>query len=510
MNFLLLSGGLNGLEDQQGTRTTNDLSNHVLQHLSVRNLPVHAHDERNHGVQVTRTGQTRGHHNGDEQTHTDHNRNGVRGNRILSEQDAQNNEEKDKSAGGFREQVLHVLFLVCLKEKKDTNKHMFSRSFKFLVRQHWVWIACITILVVFILAWWTRRPVHRKRLRVARERLTAPSLAIRGSGADPRQSNESIADSIQDFADIANDERANFLDRARAMNWLSQVYRVGWGPYRRNPELAQRWARAGGLRFSEDLDLNDVDDRHLTLPVFEPKVTESIQIPDQRTMNAIRQIQEETATEVLHQQNVHNSGVTSSVHDILMKYHRMYPMSSDAQTVQAHMADIRNRITNHPDRERSRVALQVLDRMESSVTPLVRSGLTESQILSLVWSRKHDLNTSPEQTIELLIDRLNDCIEHQSIVCTTGRVTHVIDTWSGIDQEVKLRTKEQAKEERLRNVQRLVSECVSRMHPIDQKRWNEEHAGIEDLRKRVTDYTLAHMNVGSDHMNEVQQWIQSL
>lgn len=405
-------------------------------------------------------------------------------------------------------------------------------------------IMVATLLIALVYLFYTRvvrtfiRPT-RRRLREAVSRLTrdrpttggVDDVAVAGSGPSANATKaDDILATMREFHDVATDHAVVFVERAQAMVWLSQLYRVGWGPYRRNTGLAQRWAQAAGIRFrpDSDLDLLDADDRPHELPVYEPP-KEVLQIPEVRSrsnsttssststskanvraLTALQRLVDETERQVLNHQNVHNSGVTGGVHETLSRFSRLHPHAQGPESVEQNVRQIRALLHAQPESDRKHDALRVLDRMESSTTPLVRSQLTEAQILSILWERRHDLRVDDQQAIDLLADRLADSVENGNIVCTTGRVTHAVDMWSGVDDTVRLQTKEQEKQERLRRVQELSQQSVALMHPNDQRRWNEGDQ-IDDLRKRVTDHVLSQMPMqATGHADEIRTWIDSL
>lgn len=400
----------------------------------------------------------------------------------------------------------------------------------------WSWQKRWPYVLLFLffvgLAVWfflTPQPANRQ-FRQAVERITNMntriSHSINSSGpSDPVNEKGSINDilvSMKDFHDMAHDTQLPYLQRAMAISWIANLYRVGWGPYRRNDELARQWASAAGLRLwnpGADMDFMDLDDRTLLLPTYTPPVitlSEKKNQMDKRTAQQVQrqldQMQHRVEQEVVNHQNVHNSGVTQSVAETLQHYRLLNPNALYDTTVQQSLQEIRHLIVSgNAAEDKKRRALQTLDRIETSDTPLVRTGMTESQILSLVWNRRRDLHMTDENSIDLLIDRLSDSIEHGHVVCTTGRVSHLVDTWSGIDDRVKLQTMEQRKQERLTMVQQHVNDMINLFHPNDQRRWNEADDDITDLRNRITQHVLLRMGPQSDtEQAEIRSWIDAL
>jgi len=195
---------------------------------------------------------------------------------------------------------------------------------------------------------------------------------------------------------------------------------------------------------------------------------------------------------VVDTQNVHDSGVTQSVHDTLMTWQASAPPREDPS--------IRRAISHLPPSTKKDNALLVLDRMEASDTPLVRSQLTESQVLSLAWNQRQRLQVSDADAVDLLVDRLNDAIEHDHIVCTTGRVTRVIDMWSGVDDTVRLSTRQQ----QLSAFKDTVDATMATWTPDERRAWDQSDTATEVPLLRAS--LLASVAHFPDH----EAWIDAL
>jgi hypothetical protein len=81
-------------------------------------------------------------------------------------------------------------------------------------------------------------------------------------------------------------------------------------------------------------------------------------------------------------------------------------------------------------------AHNVLFRMISNAEPLSAFGMTESEVLSSVWGRIQDPVNQERKNdlIESLNKNLEDCYDNDgTIICATGRTTHVMQTLEGGD-----------------------------------------------------------------------------
>ena len=69
------------------------------------------------------------------------------------------------------------------------------------------------------------------------------------------------------------------------------------------------------------------------------------------------------------------------------------------------------------------------------------AGITETELLKLVWNRLHhgDNYENREALRENLVDELSACVENGGTVCSTGRFTHILGTLNGVDDVVDIR-----------------------------------------------------------------------
>src|SRR6185295_9520863 len=85
----------------------------------------------------------------------------------------------------------------------------------------------------------------------------------------------------------------------------------------------------------------------------------------------------------------------------------------------------------------SAYALDVLDQIHNINASHIGTGLSEMEILRLVWQRiKHPLNHAQQNDLkESLAMQLGDCKPNGVIMCITGRITRVLQSLECIDAE---------------------------------------------------------------------------
>lgn len=133
-------------------------------------------------------------------------------------------------------------------------------------------------------------------------------------------------------------------------------------------------------------------------------------------------------------QNVHDSGIQNGLAKFVKDLAGRYPMSS--RSVSDALREVRQQVNSAPLEVATR-AEQVLDRIESSVGTMVKTGLSEADTLALVWHHAQRFEAAP-QLRENIVTQLAESIEHGQPVCTTGRMTRLAAAFEGIDPNINL------------------------------------------------------------------------
>lgn len=135
--------------------------------------------------------------------------------------------------------------------------------------------------------------------------------------------------------------------------------------------------------------------------------------------------------------SVHDSGVTrtlaNSYKAIKASLHNPNSVDSVSSTTTSLM-EVRDLCKSSPR------ATLVLDRIEQSTTPITILGdETEVDVLCTVWSRIKDANHG-EDVRAMLVKSMEDCVdENNSVVCTVGRVSRLVDTLNVVDPLVSIK-----------------------------------------------------------------------
>lgn len=138
-------------------------------------------------------------------------------------------------------------------------------------------------------------------------------------------------------------------------------------------------------------------------------------------------------------QNVHDSTVTKTVSASVGRLRNQCDNTIDTASS---MSDIRDMIRcadiSDDKRATANLALESIERNDQLNHA---AGITETELLKLVWNRLHhrDNHENREALRENLVDELSACVENGGTVCSTGRFTHILGTLNGVDDVVDIK-----------------------------------------------------------------------
>ncbi len=145
------------------------------------------------------------------------------------------------------------------------------------------------------------------------------------------------------------------------------------------------------------------------------------------------------AQDVGDRQNVHDSTVTRTVAASVNRLRNQSGSSSDTGSSLSEIRNLIKRADVSPDKRDT--ANQALDSIERNNQLNSATGITETELLQLVWERLHHQDNAENQKAlrENLVDELSACVENGGAVCSTGRFTHILGTLNGVDDAVDIR-----------------------------------------------------------------------
>lgn len=133
-------------------------------------------------------------------------------------------------------------------------------------------------------------------------------------------------------------------------------------------------------------------------------------------------------------QNVHDSILIKTVRNSIDNLKNSTKLAIKQSDV---LRQIRNHLESKNECDKKNNALRALDAMERGHEPLVSFKMKEVELLNLVWNRID--NNHYENRDDLrnnLYDSLANSVEHDKVVCTTGRFTRVLDSLNVVDDAV--------------------------------------------------------------------------
>jgi hypothetical protein len=134
--------------------------------------------------------------------------------------------------------------------------------------------------------------------------------------------------------------------------------------------------------------------------------------------------------------NVHDSSINASLKQSYQALKTsVYPIA-ETKSLSEVMKEIRDLCESNSKPETSENALKALDTIEKSVTPV--SSLNDEKEANVLCTVYHRFKQQNHDTT-LLVEKLAECIEKGTTVCTTGRVARVIDSLNVIDPLVSLK-----------------------------------------------------------------------
>lgn len=158
--------------------------------------------------------------------------------------------------------------------------------------------------------------------------------------------------------------------------------------------------------------------------------------------------------------NTHNSQVLSTIRNSLKRLKKSTTINTDEETT---ISEIRNYIRSLPQQNsKTADALKSLDRVSKGNKALLNTGMSERQALNLVWNRINNSSRDPNVLKENLLDELADMQEHGHTVCSTGRITRIVDTLNVVDPEVTIKPTYAVNEEMMGRASKIREELLEK------------------------------------------------
>lgn len=136
-------------------------------------------------------------------------------------------------------------------------------------------------------------------------------------------------------------------------------------------------------------------------------------------------------------QNTHDSGVVNSIKGTI---NRLQTKISNPKDSQVCLLEIKQLIESEKNKTLKDKALATLRTMKTHNALIMSAGLTEIEVLALVWNRISNLDKKDKENAERnLVLQLAESNEWGQSVCPQGRFNHVIGSLETIDPDVQIK-----------------------------------------------------------------------
>ena len=218
--------------------------------------------------------------------------------------------------------------------------------------------------------------------------------------------------------------------------------------------------------------------------------------------------------------NVHDHSVIATIKQSIDQLQKETPISKNSTQC---LYEIRNYLNTLPNNDKKTDAIMALDSIEQAYMPLSFTDLKETDALTLVWNRIHsDVHKDNAAALkENLTDELAECIEHDKPVCSTGKMTRILDTLNVVDEAVRIKPTFMINQEMMEKSAKLRNDAynqlddtgrsqVDSLAPNDfQKQWT---ATLKDKIRHqfAEDYVKTDIMTQSAFDAETSKWIDEI
>ena len=245
--------------------------------------------------------------------------------------------------------------------------------------------------------------------------------------------------------------------------------------------------------------------------------------------------------------NVHDHVVNNSIKNSINKLQKTTNLTIDLATtlvqIRKYINDYKTNMSNklnaeHLNQKESEKqnkllqhkiesAIMALDNIEKNNHLLGATNTKEVDLLHLVWNRIHSrINHENKETLkENLINELSESVEHNAVVCTSGRFNRIIDTLNFIDPDVTIKPTWAIQSEMMNSAVKIREEMMSNLSTADRNiisNYSESESDIkkynsfmDEFKSRlITDFHKTYVESGlmsKDLLeSEINKWINNI
>lgn len=217
--------------------------------------------------------------------------------------------------------------------------------------------------------------------------------------------------------------------------------------------------------------------------------------------------------------NTHNSQVLSTIKNSLNKLKKSTKIITPLPNT---LRDIRSYINSLPRSDKRTDALNSLDSIEKSTSPLTFCKMKEVDALNLVWNRIHNdkHNSNRSDLKDTLFNELAEMQEHGKTVCSTGKFTRIVDTLNVVDDEVAIKPTYAINQEMMNKSANIRKDMLSKYSESQQKELDMGTSNMQeqfesDLKNKIRadlkkDYVDSKILTEKKFNNELNKWIDHI
>jgi hypothetical protein len=215
-------------------------------------------------------------------------------------------------------------------------------------------------------------------------------------------------------------------------------------------------------------------------------------------------------------QNVHDHTLVNSVNNTVKRLKDTTEMTVSMEDT---MRLLRARVSSQPDSDKKKDAIRALDAIERNHMSLVAYNMKETELLHLLWNRIVNNHSDNPDLKDNLYNQLSDSVEHDSVVCSSGRFTRLLDSLNVVDPDVVIKSKEVIHRELMDKSSLIQTRMYNECSPEDQEELDSQEISrfsamfSERLRNTIraefkSDYVDSGIMTQSDLDSELSVWIQ--
>ncbi len=218
--------------------------------------------------------------------------------------------------------------------------------------------------------------------------------------------------------------------------------------------------------------------------------------------------------------NVHDHSVIATIKQSIEKLKKDTLMTKDNSQC---IREIRQYLGSLPNNDKKKDALHAIDAAEKNYLPLSFTDLKEIEVLALVWNRMNSDKHSDTLNVlkENLADELAECIEHDKPVCSTGRISRILDTLNMVDEAVNIKPSFIINEEMMNRAAKIRDDDYSNLSDEDKKLVDNiinndfQKQWTDNLKEKIKtqlydDYVKSDILTEHKFKEDIKEWIDEI